>query len=147
MSGRRRNPEDEAAFVMRDGDRFHRILVSEGVRYEDDPDAETVVTFFVVRRADGTHDVFNVNKTFRGPDCVSRTIQAKRGIPADRIADEVEAIERTFSKGIQAATGYRIKWHSLDLGRVEGVQAQVAAIAHWGRVGVKVDAGGSICLN
>jgi hypothetical protein len=143
----RRRARQEPAFILEDGDLFYCILVSEGVRYESDPDAETVLTFFVVRRTNGTHDIVNVSKTFKGEACVSRTVQKKQGIPAGRIEDEVEAIERTFSKGIEDATGYRIRWYRLDLAQTKDRATQVAAIAHWGRVGVKADAGGGICLN
>jgi hypothetical protein len=135
-----------AAFLMSADDRFHLIIVSDGVRYEADDDAETVITFFVIRRADGAFDVVNVNKTFRGKQCVSRTVQGKKGIPTDRIDDEVADIEKVFARGIEDATGYRMKWNRLDLSEIKGVQAQAAAIAAWGRLGVSVDFGGT-CPN
>ena len=71
----------EAAFTLGDGDRFHSILVSDGIRFEQDPHAETILTFFIVRRASGLHDLYHVLKTFKGDKCVSRQVQRKLDIP------------------------------------------------------------------
>ena len=131
MKGDRRR---EAAFVMGDGDRFHRIVVSDGVRYEVDAGAETVLTFFVIRRASGLFDIVNINKTFRGKECLSRTVQGKRGIPAGRIANEIDAVRIGFALGIEKATGYKLKWHELDLSEVDDQAEQAARIKEWGRV-------------
>jgi len=135
MKPERKPRQSEAAFVMSEGDRFHRIIVSEGVRYESDPDAETVIAFFVIRRASGMFDFVNVNKTFRAGKCVSRSVQGKKDIVAGRIADEIDAVRIGFALGIEKATGYKIKWHELDLSKVESMEGQVARIREWGRVG------------
>jgi hypothetical protein len=143
MKRRGRRPEEEAAFVMEASDRFHRIIVSDGVRYEKDQDAETVITFFLIRRASGGFDVVNVNKTFKGKRCVSRTVQGKKGVPASRIADEIDAVRIGFALGIEKATGYKLKWHELDLSDVQDQAEQVARIRAWGRVGVRMEANGA----
>ena len=129
MKAKRKADEGGAAFVMDAGDRFHRIIVSDGVRYEVDGDAETVVTFFVIRRASGTFDIVNVNKIFQGKECVSRTVQAKNGVPAGRIAEEIDRVRIGFALGIEKATGHKLRWHELDLSKVEGRDAQATAIA------------------
>ena len=134
MKAKRTSPETEAAFVMEAGDRFHRIIVSDGVRYEVDDEAETVITFFVIRRSSGSFDLVNVVKTFRGHRCASRNVQAKPGIPASRIADEIDAVRIVFALAIEKATGYKLKWHELDLSEVEDQAEQVARIKAWGRV-------------
>ena len=144
MKRQRQDEATEAAFTLGDDDRFYAILASDGVRYETDPDAETVITFFVIRRSSGRFDIVNIYKTFKGRECVSRTVQTKQGIPAGRIEAEVTAIEQVFSESIEESTGYRIKWYRLDLARVEDRATQIAAIAYWGRVGVKVEPGGGI---
>ena len=72
--------EEDAAFVMEADDRFYRIIVSDGVRYESEPGAETVLAFFVIRRGSGLFDIANVNRTFSRGKPVSRTVQAKNGI-------------------------------------------------------------------
>lgn len=140
MKSKRKAPEQEAAFVMEAGDRFHCILASDGVRYDVDDDAETILTFFVIRRSTGLYDIVNVNKTFKGRKCVSRTAQDKKRIDAGRIDAEVADIERVFAKGIEDKTGYRITWHRLDLSGIFKHSAQVAAISAWGRVGVRLAA-------
>ena len=71
---------------MESDDRFHSILVSDGVRYETDPDHETVLTFFAIHRANGLFEIVNVMKTFRGDKCTLRNIQTKTDIPAHAIA-------------------------------------------------------------
>src|ERR1035437_1092030 len=132
---RKRIPNEEvAAFVMEAYDRFHRIIASDGVRYDSDPDAETVLAFFVIRRASGLFDVCNVNRTFSKGKPVSRTVQAKNGIPAGRIADEMDGVRIGFALGVEKATGYKLRWHELDLSDVEGHAEQVAQIKAWGRI-------------
>lgn len=134
MKRKRKPNEESAAFVMEADDRFHRIIASDGVRYDSDPDAETVLAFFVIRRASGIFDIVNVNKTFKGNGCVSRTVQTKAGIPAERIADEMDGVRIGFALGIEKATGYKLRWHELDLSDVEGHADQVARIKAWGRI-------------
>ncbi len=134
------NDHPEAAFTLEDGDRFRCIIVSDGIRFEQDPDAETIITFFVIRRATGLHDICHISKTFKAEACVSRTIQRKAGIAAGRIDKEVKAISEVFAKGIEDATGYRIRWNALDLSDVQDTQGQVRRIQAWGRVGVRVAA-------
>lgn len=136
----RKTTEKHAAFVMEAGDRFHRIIVSEGVRYEADSDTETVITFFVIRRDTGLFDICNVNRTFVKGKPVSRTVQTKEGIPPDWIAAEIDNVRIGFALGIEKATGYKIKWHDLDLSDVCEVREQVALIKEWGRVGAWTEA-------
>ena len=133
---RRRIPDShEAAFVMESGDRFHRIIVSDSVKYESDPNAETVIAFFVIRRASGKFDVCNVLQTFSRGKPVSRSAQTKAGITIGKIADEIDAIRICFALGIEKATGLKLRWHELDLSTVEDNAEQVAKIKAWGRVG------------
>jgi len=135
----------KSLFVIRvQGDRSHCIIVSEGVRYESDPDVETVIAFFIIRRASGMFDIVNILKTFKAGRCVSRNVQGKKNIVAGRIADEIDALRICFALAIEKATGYTIKWHDLDLSGITGTQEQVAAIAAWGRVGVKAELDGGI---
>src|ERR1035437_8986035 len=95
------NPEDEAAFVMGDGDRFRCILCSRPVLFDDKSGAEVILTFFVIRRSDGTYTICNVNRTYdSGGECVTRAVQGKDRIPADRIEDEVRGIRSTFTAGV-----------------------------------------------
>jgi len=50
-----------------------------------------------------------------------------------------------FALWIEKATGYKLRWHELDLSGIAGMDEQVAAIAAWGRVGVKASsAAGSV---
>ena len=130
---------EEAAFVMKTGDLFHQIFVSDGVKFEVAPSFETVITFFVIRRAAGTFEVVNITKTFNGDKCVSRNVQIKAGIPAKRIDREVADVSAVFAAGIEKATGYRIQWQRLDLSAISDYAAQITAIAAWGRVGVSAD--------
>lgn len=134
MKPKRKSPNEETAFVLEDGDRFHRIIVSEGVRYEMDDAAETVITFFVIRRAGGNFEIVNVVKTFRGGRCVSSNVQAKIGIPGDKVSDEIDAVRVNFALKIEQITGHKLKWHELDLSDIEDQAEQVASISAWGRV-------------
>jgi hypothetical protein len=128
---------------MEAGDRFHGIIASDGVRYESDPDAETVLTFFVIRRCSGLFDVCNVNRTFSKGKPVSRTVQLKAGIPIGRIADEIDGVRIGFALGIEKATGIKLKWHELDLSGVIDMNQQVARIKAWGRVNAWTAADGA----
>jgi hypothetical protein len=129
------------------GDRFHAIQVSDGIRYETDSTVKTIITFFVVRRASGLFDIVTTVVTFRGRRCVSSKAHSKPGIDYDRIESEIAAIETVFSKAIEVITGYRIKWHRLDLARTEDRATQIACIQHWGRARVRVGIDGRIALN
>ena len=142
MSPKRESQDAQAAFVMEGGDRFHRIIVSDSVLFDVDAAAETVITFFVIRRVSGLFDIVNVNRTFSKGKPVSRTVQNKPGIRPDRIADEIDAIRIHFALGIEKATGYKLKWHELDLSKVDDHAEQVKRITAWGRVGVKAELAG-----
>jgi hypothetical protein len=135
MKAKNRRPKKKAAFVLEDGDRFHSIWVSDGIRYKVEDDVETVITFFVIARADGTFEIVQIMKTFKGQDCISRGVQKKKGIPADRLKTEIANIEWVFGVGIEKMTGFRIKWHRIDLSKIENPVEQVAKIKAWGRVG------------
>ena len=39
-----KTPEQEAAFVLEKGDKFHSIIVSDSVPFEDPPAAEALIT-------------------------------------------------------------------------------------------------------
>ena len=123
-----------AAFVMEANDRFHRIIVSDSVKYESDPNAETVLAFFVIHRASGQFDICHVLRTFSKGKPVSRSSQTKPGVPAARISDEIDAIRICFAQAIEKATGLKLRWHELDLSGVEGLTEQAARIKAWGRV-------------
>jgi len=44
----------QAAFVLEDGDRFHKIITSGDIRFPNYPGNTAVITFFIIRRALGT---------------------------------------------------------------------------------------------
>lgn len=56
------NQQPKPAFTLESDDRFHAIVASNPVKYEQEPDAETILTFFAVRRATGLIDFYNVMK-------------------------------------------------------------------------------------
>ena len=119
---------------MEAGDRFHRIIVSDSVKYESDADAETVLAFFVIRRASGNFDVCHVLRTFAKGKPVSRSSQTKPGVPAAKIPDEIDAIRICFALAIERTTGLKLRWHELDLSGIESLAEQAARIKAWGRV-------------
>jgi hypothetical protein len=130
--------ESEAGFVMGTGDRFREIVVSDEVRFDSDPDSAAVVSFFVIRRAGGDHDIVCIHKTFRRGECVSRLVQRKAGLPGGRIEAEMRMIKKGFAVGIEAATSFPVNWNSLDLSAVSDPAEQVRLIREWGRVGVSL---------
>ena len=135
MKPKRKRPEGGAAFVMGDGDRFHGILCSRPVRFDDETKAEMILTFFVIRRANGTFTICNVNRTYDAKgNCVTRGVQGKEDIPADRIEQELRGIRETFSKGVEKGSGRKLEWDWLDLSEVTGMAEQVVHIKAWGRV-------------
>lgn len=129
------------AFTMEADDRFHSILVSNGVRYETAPDHETVLTFFVIRRANGLFEIVNVMKTFKADKYTLRNVQTKADIPAHAIAREVAMVVSTLGDSIREETGFQMRWHRLDLMNVESMQEQVRLIKDWNRVGVWAELG------
>lgn len=131
-----RKPEQEPAFTMESDDRFYAIIASSPVKYDVEPDAETILTFFIVRRASGLIDIFNVMKTFKDKNCVSRNVQSKLDIPESRIDAELEAIKTHFTEGIKEATNFTIKWNELDLSSVSSRDEQVRKIQQWNRINV-----------
>jgi hypothetical protein len=126
----------EAAFIMEDNDRFYAIIASSPIKYDQAPDTETILTFFVVRRASGLIDIFNVMKTFKGKDCISRNVQSKLGISESKIAAELEAIKTQFTNGIRAATNFVIDWNELDLSLISDRNEQIKRIEQWNRLNV-----------
>lgn len=126
----------EPAFVMKDGDRFYSIIASSPIKYDQIPDTETVMVFFVIRRVSGKIDIFHIMKTFKGKNCISRNIQSKRGVPITRIATELEQIQTHFAFGIKNATGITVNWDLLDLSQVQDRDEQVRRIQAWNKVNV-----------
>ena len=136
MKAKRKTTEEGAAFVMEAGDRFHAIIASNGIRYGQAPDTETVLVFFAIRRASGLIDIFNVMKTFKDKTCISRNVQSKLGIPETRMTAELEAIREHFSRGIRDATGFAISWNELDLSAVSNRDEQIRRMRQWNRINV-----------
>jgi len=129
-------PEQEPAFTMDENDRFHAIIASSPIKYDQIPDTETVMVFFVIRRENRTIDIFHVMKTFKGKNCISRNIQSKLGVPETRIATEMEQIQTHFAYGIKNATGITISWDLLDLSQVEDRDEQIKRIQQRNRLNV-----------
>lgn len=129
-------PQPEPAFVMESNDRFHSIIASNPVKYDQAPDTETVLVFFAIRRASGLIDIFHVMKTFKDENCISRNIQSKLSIPEAKIATELEQIQTHFAYGIKNATGITINWDLLDLSQVDDKNEQIKRIQQWNRVNV-----------
>jgi len=130
------------AFTMGAGDRFHSILCSRPVCFNDKEKDEAILTFFFIRRANGTYTITNVNRTYdaRGK-CVTRGVQGKKNVPDDEIEHEIQLVRETFAKGFKEATGRKLKWDYLDLSKVADPQEQVKRIQKWGRVAAFVDDG------
>lgn len=126
--------KEEAAFVMGAGDRFHCILVSEGVHFAGKPGWETVLAFIVIRRAAGSFAIVSVVKTFNGEACVSRKVQTKEGIAAEAIERAMDAVTGAFSQAIEAASGEKLAWQALDLAQVADMPEQELRIAAWGKL-------------
>ena len=137
---KKRRHEREAAFVMEPGDRFHSITVSDPIRFERQPTAESVIAFFFILRRDGTCDAVNVHRIFDHGRCVSRTVQTKNGIPPESMRTAVAHTLSMFAGGIAKETGYLIRWNTLDLSDVEDRAEQIRRIRAWGRLGVRTAA-------
>lgn len=141
MKAKRKPPEESAAFVMEAGDRFHGILCSRPVMFDDKAKAEMILAFYMIRRADSTYTICNVNRTYDSKGvCVTRSVQGKDDIPAARIEAEIRGIRETFSMGVEAGSGRKLEWDYLDLSGITGMKEQALRIHEWGRVGVSIAA-------
>jgi len=128
------------AFVMEPDDRFCRAIVADPVRYaQPQPEAETLLAFFVVRRAVGTFEIVHITRTFLEGKLASRNVQTKPGIPASVIDEEVDNVRIGFALGVERATGYKLRWHELDLSGVTERDEQVAQLREWDKFGVWQD--------
>ncbi len=125
-------PGQDAAFIMEDGDRFYRIILSDSIRYEVAPDTETILCFYVIKRESGEIDIFHVLKTFKGDKCISKNVQSKMGISLAKTEAELDAIQTHFSQGIKDATGFTINWNVLDLAGVTEKAQQMRLLHDWG---------------
>jgi len=126
----------EDSFIMGDGDRFHSIIVSDTVRFDTITSAEAVITFFAIRRANGSYEIVNVNKTYANNKCISRNVHEKTGISAETVGDEINNLCTNVSVGVKQGTGITLKWHTLDLSGIEDIKEQISRIRAWNRVGV-----------
>ncbi|MCE9612916.1 MAG: hypothetical protein K8T26_01480 [Lentisphaerae bacterium] len=139
MKKRDHQEEQEAAFVLGASDVFHSIFCSQPVLFADQAKAEIILTFFVIRRGNDTFTISNVNRTYDAKGkCVTRSVQNKDGIPASRIEQEIQAIKVAFARSIEAGSGRKLKWDSLDLTTVTTMKEQVERIHAFGRVAVRV---------
>jgi hypothetical protein len=126
--------QQEAAFVMADADRVHRIVISDAVHYPGKPGWTTLLAFFVLRRGDGSYSLVSVAKTFAGDACRDRKVQTKDGLAASGIGQVVTAVTNAFARAIEAASRQTVQWHTLDLAQVTDPAEQRQKIAAWGRV-------------
>jgi hypothetical protein len=133
---------------MEPGDRFHGILCSLPVCFDDKSRAEVVLTFFIIRRKAGHFTICHISKTYdsRGR-AVTRSVQTKDSIPAAAIDAEIADIRELFAKGVEKGCGRRLEWDYLDLGGTAGTAEQVRLIREWGRVAAYTDGSMNICLN
>jgi len=135
----------EPAYVMESDDQFYAIIVSSPIHFEVEPNVETIIIFFVIRRQSGAIDIFHVVKTFKNDKCISRKVQSKLGISESKIATELEAIKTHFTEGIREKTNLTINWHELDLSSIIGRYQQMRKIHAWG--GLRVWMQPDISLN
>jgi hypothetical protein len=126
--------EDSPAFVLAEGDRFYKILVSDDIAFEYPPNTASNLTFFVIRRAHGLYDIVHVMKTYEAEKCIRRSVNSKLGVKGTSIESEVASIQSVFSTAIKAQSGITLRWHTLDLADVEDTKEQVRRIQQWGRV-------------
>jgi hypothetical protein len=86
--------------------------------------------------------MFIVNKFFRADTTVNRTLMSKKEISSSDIEQTLATTAATFARTLQSAKGPAIRWNELDLRRIDGKDAQIAAIKKWGKlrsVRVKTD--------
>src|ERR1017187_9014431 len=114
-------------FVLQDADRFHSISHSGEIPLADG--TAVVLVIFVVRRASGVFDMYIVNKFFRADTTVNRSLMSKTDIAPADIDQTVATTAATFAQTIQL-----IRWDELDLRRIDGQDAQIAAIKKWGKL-------------
>ena len=131
-----RQPEMKAGFTMDASDRLHSVIVSCPIHYDQAPDMETVLVFFVIRRSTELIDIFHIMKTFKGKNCISRTVQSKLSIPETKIAEEIKKIKEYFTNGIKEATNFTIHWSHLNLSGINDKNEQIKRIEQWNRLNV-----------
>jgi len=126
---------EPGVFVLQDADRFHSISHSGEIPLADG--TTMILVIFVVRRTSGLFDMYIVNKFFRVDESVNRSLMSKTDIAAAEIEQTLATTEATFAQTIES-----IRWDELDLRRIDGKDAQIAAIKKWGKlrsVRVKTD--------
>lgn len=122
------------AFTMSHHDRFHNIMVADPVRFDNCPNAATILTFFVIRRGTGLLDIIHILKTFNGGHVVSRQIQSKERILEADIEEETAILQSAFSNAVEKHSGKKLNWDTLDLSQVHDMQEQIRRIQAWGKV-------------
>lgn len=101
------------------------------------PDTETILCFFIIRRASGKHDIFHILKTFQKANLISRNVQAKQNISQEQIPTEIENIKRHFTGGVKQHTnGYELQWDELNLSNIDSREEQIHRIKEWGKLNV-----------
>jgi hypothetical protein len=131
---------EPGVFVLQDADRFHSISHSSEIPLADG--TTMILVIFVIRRASGLFDMYIVNKFFRVDESVNRSLMSKTDIAAAEIEQTLATTATTFARTLQSAKGPAICWDELDLRRIDGKDAQIAAIKKWGKlrsVRVKTD--------
>jgi len=133
----------DTAFTMGVDDRFHKIMVSAPVLFANAPDVETILTFFLIRRANKTFSIVSIVKTYEkgNEKVISRNALTKDNIPEERIELESKGIQAVFSKSIEEGSGVSLHWDVLDLSGDTEMGEQVRKIQGWGRVAAFADDG------
>lgn len=130
---RKRDEEAAPAFHLEPGDRLSAILACEPVRFPGNPKT-TTLDFFAILRGGGSAEVVSVMESTRWGRTVERHVQTKRGIPPDRIEEEMSLVRDGFTRIIEKTSGHRLVWHRLDLADVHGRDEQIRRVREWGRV-------------
>ena len=133
----------DTAFTMGVDDRFHKIMVSAPVLFANAPDVETILTFFLIRRANKTFSIVSIVKTYEkgNEKVISRNALTKDNIPEERIELESKGIQSMFTQSIEEGSGVKLQWNVLDLSGDTEMTEQVKKIQEFGHVAAFVDDG------
>ena len=129
------------AFTMAVEDRFHKIMVSAPVLFANAPDTETILTFFLIRRANNSFSIVSIIKTYQKEKVISRKDLNKDNIPESCIELESQALLSMFTQSIEQQSGVKLQWHVLDLSKDTDMKEQVRKIQEFGHVAAFVDDG------
>ena len=122
---------DALPVVLQAGDSYHAIIEAKNILGDRLTGWKFIPSFYVIRRANDSYDVIQVDRIVKGDGFVTRVIRRRSGVPSDALVAETASVLLEFSQRYEDETGYEFEWEALEMDAASGNDPQCEMMAHW----------------